>query len=206
MRRVLSAVLIGALAAAPIGPAVAHDPGSQNVGDSGYDPGDGGRPGHRAHPHDHGQGGYSDHGGPHYGHEGYNVGDSGYDPGDPDVLARNGYGWRGGQSYHLGDRRYGHQGWAQSHPWGYAPRHYRHGYVPYHHDRDDDHEAFGVIAGVFLGIILGAALVDTRDNQAHAHSRLGDPDWIHSCSRRYRSFDPKTGTYLGYDGRRHYCR
>jgi len=31
-------------------------------------------------------------------------------------------------------------------------------------------------------------------------------DWIASCSRRYRSFDPESGTYLGYDGHRHYCR
>jgi hypothetical protein len=30
-------------------------------------------------------------------------------------------------------------------------------------------------------------------------------DWFASCSRRYRSFDPASGTYLGYDGVRHYC-
>lgn len=26
------------------------------------------------------------------------------------------------------------------------------------------------------------------------------------CARRYRSYDPATGTFLGYDGRRHLCR
>jgi hypothetical protein len=26
------------------------------------------------------------------------------------------------------------------------------------------------------------------------------------CAERYRSFDPASGTYLGYDGRRHLCR
>lgn len=26
------------------------------------------------------------------------------------------------------------------------------------------------------------------------------------CSRRYRSYDPASGTFLGYDGRRHVCR
>ena len=31
-------------------------------------------------------------------------------------------------------------------------------------------------------------------------------DWIASCSRRCRSFDPASGTYLGYDGYRHDCR
>jgi hypothetical protein len=29
--------------------------------------------------------------------------------------------------------------------------------------------------------------------------------WLDSCSRRYRSFDPATGTYLGYDGLVHRC-
>jgi hypothetical protein len=26
------------------------------------------------------------------------------------------------------------------------------------------------------------------------------------CTRRYRSYDPATGTFMGYDGRRHLCR
>jgi hypothetical protein len=25
------------------------------------------------------------------------------------------------------------------------------------------------------------------------------------CARRFRSYDPRSGTYLGYDGRRHPC-
>jgi hypothetical protein len=32
------------------------------------------------------------------------------------------------------------------------------------------------------------------------------PDWMAYCAGRYRSFDPASGTYLGYDGMRHYCR
>lgn len=32
------------------------------------------------------------------------------------------------------------------------------------------------------------------------------PDWEAHCFSRYRSFDPYSGTYLGRDGRRHYCR
>jgi hypothetical protein len=27
-----------------------------------------------------------------------------------------------------------------------------------------------------------------------------------SCAERFRSFDPATGTYLGFDGNRHPCR
>lgn len=29
--------------------------------------------------------------------------------------------------------------------------------------------------------------------------------WYRDCSVRYRSFDPGSGTYLGYDGQRHFC-
>src|SRR5258705_11987239 len=31
-------------------------------------------------------------------------------------------------------------------------------------------------------------------------------NWIASFARRFRSFDPASGTYLGYDGHRHTCR
>jgi hypothetical protein len=34
----------------------------------------------------------------------------------------------------------------------------------------------------------------------------GGGDWMSYCFSRYRSFDPATGTYMGYDGRRHPCR
>ncbi|MCR4269128.1 BA14K family protein [Nitratireductor sp. ZSWI3] len=31
-------------------------------------------------------------------------------------------------------------------------------------------------------------------------------DWYRYCSSRYRSFDPNSGTFMGYDGRRHFCQ
>ena len=34
----------------------------------------------------------------------------------------------------------------------------------------------------------------------------GAPGWEAYCFSRYRSFDPISGTYLGYDGVRRYCR
>lgn len=74
------------------------------------------------------------------------------------------------------------------------------------HDDDDHDSAAGLIIGVILGFALGAAVVDSQEQQNYANSRLNDPAWIAYCARRYRSFDPYTGTYLGYDGLRHYCR
>lgn len=32
------------------------------------------------------------------------------------------------------------------------------------------------------------------------------PEWYAYCSRRYRSFNPRTGYFLGYDGVYHFCR
>lgn len=29
--------------------------------------------------------------------------------------------------------------------------------------------------------------------------------WMRYCQQRYRSFDPSTGTFVGYDGREHFC-
>lgn len=74
------------------------------------------------------------------------------------------------------------------------------------HDDDDHDSAAGLILGVILGFALGAAVVDSQEQQRYAESRLNDPGWIAYCARRYRSFDPYTGTFLGNDGLRHYCR
>ncbi len=30
-------------------------------------------------------------------------------------------------------------------------------------------------------------------------------EWFRYCSQRYRSFNPDTGTYRGYDSRDHFC-
>ena len=30
-------------------------------------------------------------------------------------------------------------------------------------------------------------------------------EWYRYCESRYRSFDPRSGTFVGYDGREHFC-
>ncbi len=32
------------------------------------------------------------------------------------------------------------------------------------------------------------------------------PEWYDYCSQRYRSFNPRTGTFTGYDGLKHFCQ
>jgi hypothetical protein len=91
--------------------------------------------------------------------------------------------------------------------WNNQQWRYRQSYLRRHGHRDDDNDAtFGLIAGVILGFVLGAAVSDSQERQAYAQSHLDDNAWTDSCSRRYRSFDRYSGTYLGRDGLRHYCR
>ncbi len=68
------------------------------------------------------------------------------------------------------------------------------------------------LAGVG-GFVLGAAVSSYNSGpyyephhypRAHRHSA-----WerhVDRCLDRYRSYDPRSDTYLGYDGYRHYCR
>ncbi len=39
----------------------------------------------------------------------------------------------------------------------------------------------------------------------HASAEPWSPAWYNYCENRFRSFDARTGTYLGYDGKRHFC-
>jgi hypothetical protein len=83
----------------------------------------------------------------------------------------------------------------------------RRGSVRYHgHGHGGD--GAGVAAGVLGGIILGGMLA-APGYYGYAQSPYYDgysaqPPEAY-CMRRYRSYDPSSGTYLGYDGYRHPC-
>jgi BA14K-like protein len=76
----------------------------------------------------------------------------------------------------------------------------------------------GVAAGLAAGMIIGGLLTAPRyyDEPYPYYGYYppryvgpigyGEPGWEAYCFSRYRSFDPVTGTYLGHDRRRHYCR
>ena len=53
-----------------------------------------------------------------------------------------------------------------------------------------------VLGGLAAGAIIGGAIANS---QARAN------DAVAYCAQRYRSYDPASGTYLGYDGYRHPC-
>jgi hypothetical protein len=91
---------------------------------------------------------------------------------------RGGYargGYRGGYARRGG---YGYRG-------GYA---YRGGYGYRRY-------GYGVGAGLAAGALVGGAVAASR----------GYGDGGSYCASRYGSYDPGSGTYLGYDGLRHPC-
>jgi hypothetical protein len=74
--------------------------------------------------------------------------------------------------------------------WHRGPRH------GWHHRRYYGSGA-AALGGLAAGAIIGGAIANS---QARANN-----DAIDYCSQRYRSYDPASGTYLGYDGNRHPC-
>ncbi|WPP04435.1 BA14K family protein [Methylocella tundrae] len=66
--------------------------------------------------------------------------------------------------------------------------------------------AGAAIAGGILGLATGAIIAGSAANSAAASARVGDPNWLSYCARKYRSFDPSSGTYLAYDGNRYVCQ
>ncbi|TLX17276.1 BA14K family protein [Rhizobium sp. MHM7A] len=88
-----------------------------------------------------------------------------------------------------------------------------------HHDgrrnRDDD-LAIGIL-GLAAGAIIGGAIVDDRRYEPpprfrppvreyhYGFIRPWSPEWYRWCSNRYRSFDPRTGTFIATDGVLQFC-
>ena len=67
---------------------------------------------------------------------------------------------------------------------------------------------FGVGLGAgILGFGLGAAIANDGYHGGYGNDydyQYAD-DHVALCSARYRSYDPASDTFLGYDGYRHYC-
>lgn len=72
-------------------------------------------------------------------------------------------------------------------------RYYRRGYYRGHHYHHNNGGA--VAAGAIIGLAAGAI----------AANAAAGGNAVSYCSQRFRSYDPASGTYLGYDGYRHSC-
>lgn len=82
-----------------------------------------------------------------------------------------------------GDWRGRHRFHGSRFAFGFGPSYYDYGYYGYPYY--DDY-AYG-------------------DDYVAVSPDVADGDSVASCQQRFRSYDPSTGTYLGYDGLRHPC-
>ncbi|MCK9908144.1 BA14K family protein [Microbacteriaceae bacterium K1510] len=89
-------------------------------------------------------------------------------------------------------RWHGHGGWHGGHRggWGWGA-------------------GAGFAAGALLGGALAAAPRYYYSEPGYAYgpgpAYVDEDDSVAYCSQRYRSYDPASGTFLGYDGYRHPC-
>ena len=90
------------------------------------------------------------------------------------------------QYRHPGFRHHG-GGWRHG-GYGYHGRYGRYGGGYYRNGP-------AVLGGLAAGAIIGGAIANSR-------ARVDAEGY---CSQRYKSYDPASGTYLGYDGQRHPC-
>jgi DNA-binding transcriptional LysR family regulator len=91
-----------------------------------------------------------------------------------------------------------------------------------HRHRDGGWVGAG-IAGLAAGALLGGIIAGPRTYVGPGYYNYGyyapprvvyaprgyepwSAAWYSYCEARYRSFDPRSGTFMGYDGRRHFCR
>jgi hypothetical protein len=95
-----------------------------------------------------------------------------------------------GGSHHHSSHRPGswHGG---GHYW--SGRHYYSGPRYGYYDDDDDSGAW--VAGTIFGLAAGAIAAGAANSGRS----------VAYCEQRFRSYDPASGTYLGYDGYRHPC-
>ena len=95
-----------------------------------------------------------------------------------------------------------------------------------HYDWDDDGDrAAAAIFGFGVGAILGGALSGPHYYAPSYYYQPAPrvyyqpapvvgthglapwtPEWYAYCQSRYRSFNPRTGYFLGFDGEYHFCR
>lgn len=91
------------------------------------------------------------------------------------------------------------------------------------HRHRHHHHGDAVAAGIFglaAGALLSGAFSQPRYYRYYAPAPVyvpeapvyyygrpepWTPEWYASCDRRYRSFNPETGYFLGYDGDYHFC-
>lgn len=88
--------------------------------------------------------------------------------------------------------------------YGHGPRYhggYGYGGGPRHYHRGGGGGAGALIGGLAAGAIIGGAIAASQSQAAQSAAQQNHA----YCSQRYRSYDPRSGTYLNNDGNRYAC-
>lgn len=92
---------------------------------------------------------------------------------------------------------------------GYRGRHYgrpRYGYRGGYRRRGIGTGA--LVGGLAAGALIGGAIASSQAAPAVTYVAPGPgvaDSEVAACAERFKSYDPASGTYLGYDGDRHPC-
>ena len=105
-------------------------------------------------------------------------------------------GYYGAKVYQAGGRWQGGKNWNRSYDGG--GRYYNRGWYG-----GWNNYWVGPAIGFGAGVLLGSALTAPRYAPRY-YAPVGNRNAY--CAQKYRSYNPYTGTYTGYDGRQHYCR
>ena len=115
---------------------------------------------------------------------------------------------RGGNDYRVSraDRSEGRR-WNRDYPrrWSNNNGRYRYGYR-YGYPRYGYGYGYGYGSGLGVGLALSAPYYATTPYYGYDRGYYaGGGDDVAYCINRFQSYDPASGTYLGYDGLRHSC-
>lgn len=76
----------------------------------------------------------------------------------------------------------------------------------YRNRRSDLDPVASSIFGLAIGAIIGGAIANGANKGERVVRIQGDYDGhVEACYARYRSYDERSDTFLGYDGQRHRC-
>ena len=106
----------------------------------------------------------------------------------------------------VGSRYYG-DGYS-SHPYGYDDYYHNHHYR-HNHGHNNNYRVHLGGGGIGLGygegyrVYLGGDFYGGDYYRGREYAYGGHVEW---CFSRYRSYDPRTNTFMGYDGYRHRCK
>ncbi|MBB3019382.1 anti-sigma factor RsiW [Microvirga lupini] len=89
-------------------------------------------------------------------------------------------------------------------------QYYRRGYRPYYRERhyyrrDNGAAVAAGVAGLAAGALIAGAIASQAQPAAPQPPGVVDPQVAAYCARKYRSYDPGTGTFLATNGMRYVC-